>query len=154
MGPNPTADVFIGRRAKTRTLTCNDTGPGVMCPRLRGRPRLLATRSPGNWPAEPSRPCQHRAPGSGPPTWRKGTFPLPCLHQFAGSVRAGQETYEGTGGISAGGSEARVSWELRPGPERSLSSGPSGVSQLKQLYTNANLSLGFPPHPKSVSTLV
>lgn len=47
MGPNPTADVFIGRRAKTRTLTCNDTGPGVMCPRLRGRPRLLAQGAQG-----------------------------------------------------------------------------------------------------------
>ena len=59
MGPNPRAGVFIGRRAKTQALTCNDTGPGVMCPRLRGHPRLLATRSPGDWPAEPSRPCQH-----------------------------------------------------------------------------------------------
>lgn len=46
MGPNPTASVFIGRRAKTRTLTCNDTGPGVMCPWLRGHPRLLATPEP------------------------------------------------------------------------------------------------------------
>ena len=128
MGPNPRAGVFIGRRAKTQALTCNDTGPGVMCPRLRGHPRLLAIRSPGDWPAEPSRPCQHLCSRLRAAHVVKGNVSLPCLHQFAGSVRAGQETHKGTGGISAGGTEARVSWELRPGPECSLSSGPSGVS--------------------------
>lgn len=123
-----------------------------MCPWPRGHPRLLATPEPKGQAvrAFTTLPAPCVLPGApGRPRGERKAFPA-FLHQFAGICERSPGNFQGHQELGSGNGGQGLVWELRPGAEGSLS--VSGVPQLKPSHRNANLSLRFSPHPKSVST--